>query len=291
MTALPPAYLAAAIVLRAAWYAGALGGAGLAFFALAFGRGLEPGEAARLRRWAGAAALLGALAGLAELGAQAIALASGAWPDAALGGVLLASPAGSSRLVGLAGLSAVASLTLGARWAGPAAVGGVAVCAGHLLSGHLTGAASRPLASGLLLIHLLAAAAWVGSLPPLAWAARRGGPGAARLLEAWGRAALLAVPALLAAGLALAWLLVGDAGALADTRYGRALLAKVALVAAMLGLAARHRLRLAPALAAGLPGAGPRLARSIALEAVLAAAVLAGAAVLVSEAPPGAAGP
>ncbi len=70
-------YAAAAVPLRAAHYAGTLGGAGLAFFALLFGRGLAAAEWARLRRWACGAAALGVLAGVGVLAAQAGALAGG----------------------------------------------------------------------------------------------------------------------------------------------------------------------------------------------------------------------
>ena len=45
-------YAGAAVVLRAAYYAGSLGGAGLAFFALLFGARQEAADAARVRRWA-----------------------------------------------------------------------------------------------------------------------------------------------------------------------------------------------------------------------------------------------
>ena len=45
-------YTGTAVVLRAAYYAGSLGGAGLAFFALLFGPRQEAADAARARRWA-----------------------------------------------------------------------------------------------------------------------------------------------------------------------------------------------------------------------------------------------
>ena len=70
-----------------------------------------------------------------------------------------------------------------------------------------------------------------------------------------------------------AWLLGGFSPLLASA-YGLTLVAKVALVTGMLGLAAYHRFRLTPALATGAPGAGRRLARSIQVEAALAFLVL-----------------
>uniref|UniRef100_UPI0022EABB68 CopD family protein n=1 Tax=Falsiroseomonas oryzae TaxID=2766473 RepID=UPI0022EABB68 len=63
--------------------------------------------------------------------------------------------------------------------------------------------------------------------------------------------------------------------------WGYAFLAKLALVAAMLALAARHRFRLAPA----LPRGGAALAASIRVEAGVALLVFWAAAELVSVHP------
>ena len=279
-------YGAAAVPLRAAYYAGNLGGAGLAFFALLFGSRLAAEDQARLRRWACRAAGLGILAGVGILGAQAGALAGGeTLLDAEVWGVVVRSRAGASYALGGLGLLLVALLALGPRWTAVAAAGGVLACASHLLLGHTTQGGPRPLLAGLLLVHLLVAAFWIGSLPPLAWAARREGPRAARLVEDWARIAALAVPALVAAGLLLAWWLLGGVRQALTSRYGWALLAKVALVAVLLGFASWHRWRLTPALSAGDPGAGRRLARSIAFEAVVAFLVLYAAAEMVSTSP------
>ena len=279
-------YAAAAVPLRAAYYAGNLGGAGLAFFALLFGSELGAEDSARLRRWACWAAGLGVLAGVGVLGALAGALAGGeTLLDAEVWGVVLRSRAGASYASGGLGLLLVALLSLGPRWTPAAAAGGVLACASHLLLGHTTEAVPRPLLAGLLLVHLLVAAFWIGSLPPLAWAARREGPRAARLVEHWARITALAVPALVAAGLLLAWWILGGIQQVLMTWYGWALLAKVALVAVLLGFASWHRWRLAPALSAGVPGAGRRLARSIAFEAVVVFLVLYAAAEMVSTSP------
>ena len=145
--------------------------------------------------------------------------------------------------------------------------------------------APRPLVAGLLLLHLVVAAFWLGSLPPLGWSARQEGRAAARLVEDWARIAAIAVPVLAAAGVLLAWLILGSLHQLVASWYGWALLAKVALVAVLLGFAAWHRFRLTPALAASAPGAGNRLARSIAAETVVALLVLYAAAELVSTSP------
>ena len=278
----------AAVVLRAAYYAGSLGGAGLAFFSLLFGTRQEVADAARLRRWAIGAALLGILAGIGALAAQVGVLTGGEMLlDADVWGVVVASRAATSYALGGAGLLLVALLAFGQRWALPAALGGLLVCASYAAVGHTTMLTPRPALAALLTVHLTVAAFWIGGLAPLAWASRREGPAAARLVEGWARVAALAVPVLAAAGLVLAWRILGGARQLFASWYGWALLAKVAFVGALLGFAAWHRYRLTPALAAGAPGAGRRLARSVAAEAVVALVVLFAAAEMVSTSPEG----
>jgi copper resistance protein D len=279
-------YAALVVPLRAAYYAGTLGGAGLAFFAVLFGSRLAAEDWARLRRWTCRAAAFGILAGIGVLAAQAGALAGGGTLlDTEVWGVVLRSRAGASYALGGLGLLLVALLALAPRWTPAAAAGGILACASHLLVGHTTQGGPRPLLAGLLLVHLLVAAFWIGSLPPLAWAARRDGPWTARLVEDWARIAALAVPALVAAGLLLAWWILGGVRQALVSRYGWALLTKLAFVAMLLSFASWHRWRLTPALAAGVPGAGRRLARSIASEAAVALLVLYAAAEMVSTSP------
>lgn len=281
-------YGAAAVVLRAAYYTGSLGGAGLAFFALLFGPLLDPADMERLGRWAAGAAGLGIVSAAGALTAHVGVLMGGDTltdPDAWT--MVLISPAGLSYGVGMAGLLLVATLARGRRQAWLASAGGVLACASFALLGHTTLIPVRPLLAALLLVHLVLAAFWIGSLPPLTWAARRDGPQAARLVESWARSATFAVPVLVAAGLVLAWEILGDLGQLIGSWYGWALLTKVAFVAAMLGFAAWHRLRLTPALAARAPGAGAKLARSLAAETIVALLVLYAAAEMVSTSPGG----
>jgi putative copper export protein len=199
--------------------------------------------------------------------------------------LVLNSRAGVAFALSAAGLLLVAARALGPGWTVLAALGGALVCASYTLLGHTTQLPPRPLLAGLLLLHLLVVAFWTGSLAPLAWAAQRDGPGAASLVEGWSRVASRAVPLLVVAGVLLAWWTLGGVRPLLTSWYGWALLAKLALVAMLLGFAAWHRWRLTPALAADRPEAGRRLARSIAFEAVVALLVLWAAAELVSTSP------
>jgi len=106
-------------------------------------------------------------------------------------------------------------------------------------------------------LHLLAAGAWVGSLPALAWLMGRARRAQS---ESWnalaGEAArgfsplgITAAGTLAVTGLINAWYLVGTPGALVATDYGRLILLKIGLFAAMLGIASVNRFRLTPRLA------------------------------------------
>lgn len=169
-------YAGAAVALRAAYYAGSLGGAGLAFFALLFGARQEAADAARARRWATGAALLGIAAGVGALAAQVgVLTGGGTLLDADIWSVAIASRTGASYALGGAGLLLVAPLAFGRGWAVPAALGGLLVCASYAAAGHTTVLAPRPALAALLTIHLAVAAFWIGGLP-LAAQPRVGGP-------------------------------------------------------------------------------------------------------------------
>jgi putative copper resistance protein D len=142
-------------------------------------------------------------------------------------------------------------------------------------------------------IHALAAAAWIGALVALvALAGERSSASRAALHRALLRFSAVG-PALVAAivlsGRANAWVLVGpdNFAALPATPYGRALLVKLALFAAMLALAGANRFRLTAR--AAQPGASlAPLRRSLALETSAGLAVMATVAWLGTQVPPAA---
>jgi len=276
-----------AVPLRAAYYTFSLGGAGLGFFTLLFGTRQRAGDAARLRRWTAAAALLGLLFGFATIATHVAMLAEHGMPaDSETWGIMLASGAGTSHALGGAGLLLLALSGFGARWTWLAATGGLVVCASYVFMGHSTQVVPRLPVACLLSVHLAVAAFWLGSLPALLLVLQQG-HGAAPIVETWSRAAMIAVPVLLAAGLALSWSILGSLRDLIRSGYGWALVAKVIGVTVMLGFAAWNRYRLTPAIAAAQPGAAQRLARSIAAEAIVALLVLYAAAEMTSTSPPG----
>ena len=274
--------------LRIVYYVACLGAAGLAVFAIGFGRLQEPQDAAACRSMTLGMVVVGLASSLAWLATQ-VAIASDGDPfDAEVWDMMLTSRPGNSVLIACAGLIAVAVAT----WIGRAAVavgaaGTLAVAASFTAVGHTTQHQPRLLLAAALVVHLLAVAFWAGSLWPLLLASRRGGREAAQLVEGWARAATWIVGGLVLAGAVLAWLLVGRLELLVTTAYGRALLTKVALVGVLLGFAAWHRFRLTPALAINRPGSGRRLAVSIGWEIVVMVLVFWAVAEMTSTSPQG----
>lgn len=146
-----------------------------------------------------------------------------------------------------------------------AGLGAVAV-ASLAWSGH--GAANEG-ALGLLhlaadVLHLLAAAAWVGALLALAVlvlrASSRASAGDLKSVQdglaGFSGVGTLVVATLVLTGLVNSWFLIGPAhlGSLFTTDYGRLLMVKLAIFAAMLCLAAANRFLLTPRLARELGG-------------------------------------
>lgn len=134
--------------------------------------------------------------------------------------------------------------------------------------------------------HLLAAGAWLGALLPLAHVlarARRAAdaPGlefAGHVTRRFSNMSMASVGALVLTGVANAWYTLGSVPALFGTDYGRLLLAKLALFATMIALAAANRMRWTPWLRTTRAKAGElalrRLRRNALAETFLGLAVL-----------------
>jgi putative copper export protein/mono/diheme cytochrome c family protein/peroxiredoxin len=176
-------------------------------------------------------------------------------------------------------------------------LGACALLAGGLLgslawAGHAVGeqGTDRIIHLSADAVHLIAAGAWLGALPPLAFVlarARRAASKealdfAARATRRFSRLGVASVGALVLTGVANAWYTLGSVPALFGTDYGRLLLAKLLLFGAMVTLAAINRLRLTPRLSSvsgecsaelALP-ALRRLERNAIAETALGLAVL-----------------
>ncbi len=251
----------------------------------AFGTASKAAGLATLRRrcslmiWiALAATVLSGVVWLALLAADiygapivAVCLHGGLWP------VLTATRFGA---VWTARLAVALLLALSLVW--PATRYVQLALAGVLLAGlaFIGHAGATPGTAGNLhlasdIIHLMAAGAWIGGLPALAMLLMATPRARGTLARAAGRFSMLGiicVGALAASGLVNSWNLLGAPSDLIDSGYGRLLLLKLGLFAAMLGIASVNRFHLTPRLKA--TGARRALARNSLAETGLGLGVL-----------------
>ena len=276
------------ILVKTGAYAACLAAAGSAFARLALSR-LDDGTARTVGRLAVAAAVAGAALSVARIPVRASFLMGGTLSGAfepPIVAMVVESPLGASLWVRLAGLALICAVAVNRPAARVAAgLGAALVCASFALRGH-TLEEPRLVLGVLVAFHLLGLAFWVGVFAPLhrlAGADARAGGALAAEFSAW---AVRIVPALVAAGVALFVILTADPLAALGTPYGQLLAIKLLLFAPLLGLAAYNKLRLTPALEAGVAGAGTRLRRSIRLEALAVLAILATTATLTTVSSP-----
>ncbi|MEU0388034.1 copper resistance CopC/CopD family protein [Streptomyces chartreusis] len=124
------------------------------------------------------------------------------------------------------------------------AIGGIVVAAGLAASWAMSEHASVGLQAGIAMpvdvLHLLAVAAWLGGLGALLVALYRApadAPVDASAVRRFSGVAFGSVLALIATGTYQSWRQLGSWSAFTDTRYGQLLLAKIALVAVLVGVA------------------------------------------------------
>jgi len=171
------------------------------------------------------------------------------------------------RMLGL-GVMAVALRVPRPSWSLLAPLGAVWLLT-RSFQGHA--GAHGPLPAAVDWVHLLAGSAWLGGLLQLELAGNDPTPHVARRVRTLATGALaLLIPA----GIYAAFLHVPSLDRLLDTPYGRTLLAKLALVAGLLGLGAVNHFRHVPALVGGRTEAGRNLRRTVRIEVVLGAVVL-----------------
>lgn len=287
------------IAVRLALYGLLSGLFGLSAFSLYGLRSGERGDALALKPWLVGGGALGLLLSAVALALLAASMAgTPPWPidREAIGMLLSGSATGTAWEVRMVALLVA---TIGAMVAAGRALplGLVALASGIALAtlawiGH--GAMDDGTTGWAHLVadifHLLAAGAWVGALLGLILLVTRpvSRVDAAHLalthraLHGFGTVGTIIVVTLVATGLINAWLLVGpgNIAALGTTLYGRLLLAKLVLFAAMLGLAALNRFRLTPRFETSLAakdhrGALGALRRSLAVEVTCIVAILA----------------
>jgi copper transport protein len=256
---------ALAAIIKGLGYAAALTAAGttLAQLTLARGIAMPTHSLSGLIRWAGLA-LAVATAGTAFV----VFLRLGAQADPETLGAIFQSPLGAALGLQLAG-----GLWLAFAAHRPVAlIGALAILIAFGVVGH---SASRGIpASATVVLHVTAAAWWIGGL----WAlllARRSLPDVTfvQLVGRFSRQAVWIVALLLLAATATAALILDVRFDLARA-YDRGLLAKLGLTLALLALAGFNKLVLSPRLLSQ-PSAGSSLQRTVMAELLLFSAIMA----------------
>jgi putative copper resistance protein D len=298
------------VYARAIHFAATIVAAGTVLFAVfigapAFRVGLEDGRLAADMRaklfvaaWIGLAVAL--LSGAAWLVLTAASMSGQSPADVLSGGVLWTvltqTDFGNDwlvRLIVAGGLAIVLTPLLSRHRAPPDWLKAIATAlaaifvgslawSGHGAEGLGVEAIVHPIAD---VLHLVAAAAWLGALLPLALLLHAAGDapdslGIARIATLrFSTLGIVSVATLLATGLINSWYLVGGIDALTGTAYGRLLIIKVALFFAMVAIAAFNRLILTSRIMRdAVPAAAPRamrqLSRNAAIEASLGAVII-----------------
>jgi len=299
----------AVIALRWLQYGGAVVLLGTPLFLLYSFRGTDGLNLTWARPTLIGSALVVGLGSLVALVAQTAVMAgalSEALKPASLSFMITGTALGMAMVVrsALALLSLVALLALRpgrGLWSILATLG-LIVAASFAWTGH--GAATEgpggPVHLVADIVHMIAAALWLGALAALtALLVRRTAsddPAIHRALHGFAGLGTLAVVLLALTGLVNSGFLIGPArvGLLASSLYGQLLIAKLVLFALMLAMAAQNRFRLTPVLGSVLDGgedSGPalrRLRRSVVAETLVGAALLAVVAVMGTLAPPSA---
>jgi putative copper resistance protein D len=247
--------------------------------------------AGRLARLAWASLALAVLTGAAALMVQAASMGerplSDLWSDGLLATVLLDTDFGHVWLVRFALIVLLAAALRPPYFGAPAPawrrsvalVLAVAFVAALAFAGH---AAAGDGAEGAVhltadVLHLVAAAAWVGALVPLAIvlaaAKHNGALAMARIATLrFSTLGIASVGTVIATGIVNTYELTGSVAALFGSGYGRLLLVKIALFLAMLAIAAVNRSWLTPRLVAGGAAVGPAL-QQLHMNALVEAAI------------------
>jgi putative copper resistance protein D len=282
---MPDTLAIAAILAKLLIYVGTMGAVGLVIIQLMFAEHVAPLRTTLRRPTVGLAvlALIASALGF-MLGGAALTGDTAGMTDRTMLGLLWQTQPGDALLARTVGMLLVIfgmALPRHGNWV--SLIGGLVALWSFAQIGHVPSIEGTG-AKVLLLAHLVAVAFWVGVLSPLRTLSRNPEhlPRAAALGHRFGQIAAVVVPALALAGLLLAWMLLVTPRAMITTGYGQTLLIKLVLIAAILGLAARHKLRFVPAMQDGNTQAARLLARSIEIETALFLVVLTTTATLTS---------
>ena len=275
------------VAFRAVSFTLLLNAAGIPIFVAAFGR-LMPSAVPAVRQlgWKLAIGALVFVVGHQALEAAQMSGEMSGVMDPAMQKMALLSPGGAAFAVRVLGLVLVAvglrrvghvpqRQGAGLAPTGPLAtplVGTFLSVAAFALMGHTSVTPHRLVAAGLLTLHLLVIAFWLGALWPLYLAAKKEQPAvSARVIGAFSLAATWLVPLVLLAGIGLTAVLIPSLATFRQP-YGQLLLVKVSLFAVLLAMASLNKWRFGPACANGDTAA---FERTVVVEYALICVVLA----------------
>jgi putative copper resistance protein D len=275
-----------AAVVRALGYMGCLGAMGAALFLVFMSEQLTYDEARAARRWLVLLMLLGLLASLALWPLRAAEL-SGIRDGAfrwQLYPQIARSPFGDSFFLRASGLILVLFALVRTTWgAGVATAGALLVAMSYVAVGHAAAFRPRQELSALIIMHIVAVAFWFGSLFPLRNVTLRRDPrSSAEAIQVWSRYALAFTLLALVTGGWGALLVAGPPMGLTRSGFGWALIAKLALVTAMLFGALACRFRHVRLMARGDVLAGDAFRRSVGWQILFAILALYATAEMVS---------
>jgi uncharacterized membrane protein len=248
---------------RAAYMALLLVSAGTAWFIVLI-RLPSPLDVA-LRRLLASASLVGMIAGALYL-----------WLTARYEGPIPVSPTGLAPSLGVAAVGFACLLAAASRPGQGWLLGGALLLAvSRVLTGHLASREPGIVLMPLMFLHVSCAAYWVGSLWPLYRLIGRESPRvAAAVVERFSNIALAAVAVLAVAGVITTFVHLRTPSALLATWYGQLLLMKTTWFTVLMSIAAYHKLRLTPRLAAGDGAAARRMRWGIRAEAAVMVLVI-----------------
>jgi putative copper resistance protein D len=279
---------------------------GLSAFGLYGLRRGERGGALTLRGWLIASSIAGLALSTSWLLLMAASMADvPLWPvdRAAIDGLLSDSAIGTAWKVRVIALLVAGLAATRTRWLPVVAASSAVALASLAWTGHGSVGERMPGWGhlGADILHLIASSAWVGALlglillisRPIARIDRGHLDLTHRALHGFGAVGTIVVATIVVTGLVNSWFMVAidNLASLPNTLYGQLLLAKLALFAVMLGLAALNRFRLTPAFERSIAAADHRgalgaLRRSLAFETACVTVILALVAWLGTLAPP-----
>ena len=278
-----------AIVAKLIVYAGCFLAIGSTLYFLATPQ-LNEDAQSRLKRLVVLSAIIAAIASLSQIGIQAGRLLDdgmAGMADPEMLNLVKDAPLGTAvflRVLGLAVLIAFA-LSIPVAWLF-GLLGAILTATSFSFVGHGT-EEPRLLMGALVTVHLLGISFWIGALSPL----RRESSGSSNIQQVgelahrFGQQAAWVVGVLILAGGILAYRILGSVEVLFTSQYGLTLVAKVAIVSALLALAAANKLRFVPAMQRGDTHAALHLHRSIKWEMIAVGLILIITAVLTTITP------